>query len=56
MSTCGSDQHARVRWAAINCLGQLATDLGPMLQQQFHQDVMPALTLAMSAEREPVRR
>ena len=42
-----NDQHARVRWAAINCLGQLSTDLGPLLQQQFHQDVMPALTLAM---------
>ena len=51
-----NDQHARVRWAAINCLGQLSTDLGPLLQQQFHQDVMPALTLAMSAEREPVLR
>jgi len=51
-----NDEHARVRWAAINCLGQLATDLGPLLQQQFHQDVMPALTLAMSGEREPVLR
>ena len=51
-----NDEHARVRWAAINCIGQLATDLGPYLQQQFHQDVMPALTMAMSAEREPVLR
>jgi uncharacterized protein (DUF2336 family) len=31
------DEHARVRWAAINCLGQLSTDLGPLVQQQFHQ-------------------
>ena len=50
------DQHARVRWAAINCLGQLSTDLGPYLQKQFHASVLPALTAAMSNEREPVLR
>ncbi len=51
-----NDENARVRWAAINCLGQLSTDLGPLVQQQFHQDVLPALTVAMSGEREPVLR
>ena len=26
------DEHPRVRWAAINAMGQLETDLGPDLQ------------------------
>ncbi|GKD11916.1 importin subunit beta-3-like protein isoform X1, partial [Tanacetum coccineum] len=41
------DPHPRVRWAAINAIGQLATDLGPDLQVQFHQRVLPALAGAM---------
>jgi hypothetical protein len=36
-----------VRWAAINAMGQLSTDLGPYLQEQFHQKVLPALVAAM---------
>ncbi|KAG1347591.1 hypothetical protein COCNU_06G014200 [Cocos nucifera] len=31
------DPHPRVRWAAINAIGQLSTDLGPDLQVQYHQ-------------------
>ena len=27
-----SDPHPRVRWAAINAIGQMCTDLGPALQ------------------------
>ncbi|KAI7749199.1 hypothetical protein M8C21_028254, partial [Ambrosia artemisiifolia] len=41
------DPHPRVRWAAINAIGQLATDLGPDLQVQYHQRVLPALAAAM---------
>lgn len=41
------DPHPRVRWAAINAIGQLATDLGPDLQVQYHQRVLPALATAM---------
>ncbi|CAI9290298.1 unnamed protein product [Lactuca saligna] len=41
------DPHPRVRWAAINAIGQLATDLGPDLQVQYHQRVLPALANAM---------
>ncbi|XP_071699864.1 uncharacterized protein [Rutidosis leptorrhynchoides] len=41
------DAHPRVRWAAINAIGQLATDLGPDLQVQYHQRVLPALATAM---------
>lgn len=42
-----ADAHPRVRWAAINAIGQLSTDLGPELQQQFHARVVPALVSAM---------
>ncbi|XP_057484195.1 uncharacterized protein LOC130770680 [Actinidia eriantha] len=41
------DPHPRVRWAAINAVGQLSTDLGPELQNQYHQRVLPALAAAM---------
>jgi len=41
------DAHPRVRWAAINAMGQLETDLGPDLQNQFHQIVLPALVSVM---------
>lgn len=42
-----ADPHPRVRWAAINAMGQLETDLGPDLQNQFHQQVLPALVTVM---------
>lgn len=41
------DPHPRVRWAAINAIGQLSTDLGPDLQVQYHQRVLPALAASM---------
>ena len=41
------DPHPRVRWAAINAVGQLSTDLGPDLQNQYHGLVLPALASAM---------
>ncbi|KAH7372426.1 hypothetical protein KP509_17G003600 [Ceratopteris richardii] len=41
------DSQPKVRWAAINAIGQLSTDLGPDLQNQFHQRVLPALVGAM---------
>jgi len=51
-----ADPHPRVRWAAVNCIGQLATDLGPHLQRGFHEQVLPALTAAMDAGREGSER
>ncbi|GBG66984.1 hypothetical protein CBR_g74670 [Chara braunii] len=42
-----NDPHPRVRWAAINAIGQLSTDLGPDLQQNHHAQVLPALLTAM---------
>ncbi|KAL8262933.1 hypothetical protein R6Q59_024282 [Mikania micrantha] len=47
------DHHPRVRWAAINAIGQLSTDLGPDLQIQYHQLVLPALALAMDDFQNP---
>ncbi|KAK4788129.1 hypothetical protein SAY86_019448 [Trapa natans] len=41
------DPHPRVRWAAINAIGQLSTDLGPELQVQYHQKVLLELAGAM---------
>uniref|UniRef100_A0A6U4TJI8 TOG domain-containing protein n=1 Tax=Hemiselmis andersenii TaxID=464988 RepID=A0A6U4TJI8_HEMAN len=41
------DPHPRVRWAAINAMGQLETDLGPDLQEQYHAKVLPALVSTM---------
>ncbi|XP_065851907.1 uncharacterized protein [Euphorbia lathyris] len=37
----------RVRWAAINAIGQLSSDLGPDLQVKYHHQVIPALAGAM---------
>nr|DAD30144.1 TPA_asm: hypothetical protein HUJ06_031612 [Nelumbo nucifera] len=47
------DPHPRVRWAAINAIGQLSTDLGPELQVQYHQRVLPALAAAMDDFQNP---
>ncbi|XP_058073781.1 uncharacterized protein LOC131222648 isoform X2 [Magnolia sinica] len=47
------DPHPRVRWAAINAIGQLSTDLGPDLQVQYHQRVLHALGSAMDDFQNP---
>ncbi|XP_057982849.1 uncharacterized protein LOC131167857 [Malania oleifera] len=47
------DPHPRVRWAAINAIGQLSTDLGPDLQVQYHHLVLPALAGAMDDFQNP---
>ncbi|KAL9675431.1 hypothetical protein QQ045_003633 [Rhodiola kirilowii] len=47
------DDHPRVRWAAINAIGQLSTDLGPDLQVQFHHLVLPSLGRAMEDFQNP---
>ncbi|KAF5471346.1 hypothetical protein F2P56_011788 [Juglans regia] len=47
------DPHPRVRWAAINAIGQLSTDLGPDLQVRYHAQVLPALAAAMDDFQNP---
>lgn len=42
------DPHPRVRWAAVNCVGQMCTDFGPGIQEQFHALVLPALVGVMA--------
>jgi len=47
------DPHPRVRWAAINAMGQLETDLGPDLQNTHHGLVLPALIAVMDDAANP---
>jgi hypothetical protein len=47
LQACVSDPHPRVRWAAVNAIGQLCTDLGPRLQEKAHAQILPALLSAM---------
>jgi len=42
-----ADAHPRVRWAAINTVGQMSTDFGPGLQTKLHGVVLPALVTVM---------
>lgn len=41
------DPHPRVRWAAINCIGQMCTDFGPRIQKEFHASIVPHLIAVM---------
>jgi hypothetical protein len=42
-----TDPHPRVRHAALNTLGTMASDFGPALQDQFHGPVMQGLAALM---------
>jgi len=43
-----SDGHPRVRWAACNTIGQMATDFAEYeFQQSFHKEILPALVSVM---------
>ena len=41
------DAHPRVRWAAVNTVGQMCTDFGPGVQSEWHALVLPALVTTM---------
>merc|ERR1719447_394621 len=41
------DDHPRVRHAACNALGQLATDFQILFQKRFHDKVMPGLLFVL---------
>uniref|UniRef100_A0A7S0LEM7 TOG domain-containing protein n=1 Tax=Coccolithus braarudii TaxID=221442 RepID=A0A7S0LEM7_9EUKA len=49
------DPHPRVRWAAINTIGQMSTDFGPKLQKKLHSTVLPALLGAMDDQSKRVQ-
>ncbi|RWS30151.1 importin-5-like protein [Leptotrombidium deliense] len=42
-----SDAHPRVRYAACNALGQMATDFATDFQEKFHSKVIPKLLLLL---------
>lgn len=48
-----SDEHPRVRYAALNTLGQMCTDFGPYLQEEHHGAIFPKLLLQMETEQVP---
>lgn len=37
------DPHPRVRYAACNAIGQMATDFAPTFQKKYHEQVIPGL-------------
>ncbi|DAZ95523.1 TPA: hypothetical protein N0F65_001862 [Lagenidium giganteum] len=55
-----NDQHPRVQYACIHCIGQLAQDLGEVakgknFQAKFHNSVLPALTAVLQNEQVVLR-
>jgi hypothetical protein len=42
-----------VRWAAVNAVGQMATDFGPKLQRLFHKEIMPRLVQTLEDTNNP---
>lgn len=48
-----NDPHHRVRHAACNALGQLATDFSPDFQEKFHARVIPALLALLDDQANP---
>lgn len=47
------DPHPRVRWAAINCIGQMCTDFGPRIQEEFHEPIVNSLIGVMDDSGNP---
>jgi len=47
------DPHPRVRYAACNCIGQMATDFAPTFQKKFHSKVIPGLIMILDDEENP---
>ncbi|XP_033100992.1 importin-5-like [Anneissia japonica] len=41
------DPHPRVRYAACNALGQMATDFAPTFERKFHEKVVPGLVAVL---------
>jgi hypothetical protein len=41
------DAHPRVRYAACHCLGQLASDFAPNIQEKHHKMIIPALLVPL---------
>jgi len=48
-----SDEHPRVRWAAVNATGQMSTDFGPKFQRKYHTQVLPQFMVLMDDVQNP---
>ncbi|XP_068165372.1 importin-5 isoform X2 [Antennarius striatus] len=48
-----ADSHPRVRYAACNAIGQMATDFAPTFQKKFHSKVISALLQTMMDKTHP---
>lgn len=48
-----SDAHPRVRYAACNALGQMASDFAPDFQEKFHNVVVPSLLTLLDDQMNP---
>ena len=42
-----ADPHPRVRWAAINAIGQMLTDMSPVLHRTYHEQIVGSLLQIM---------
>ena len=42
-----ADPHPRVRWAAINAIGQMLTDMSPVLHRNYHEQIVGSLLQIM---------
>jgi hypothetical protein len=47
------DPHPRVRYAACNCIGQMATDFAPAFQKKYQAKVIPGLLFILEDEANP---
>lgn len=47
------DPHPRVRYAACNCVGQMATDFAPTFQKKYHAKVLPGLLMTLDDNNNP---
>ncbi|CAH0556676.1 unnamed protein product [Brassicogethes aeneus] len=47
------DPHPRVRYAACNAVGQMATDFAPVFEKKFHDKVVPGLLMLLDDNANP---
>lgn len=47
------DPHPRVRYAACNAIGQMATDFAPVFEKKFHATVIPGLLTLLDDHNNP---
>lgn len=47
------DPHPRVRFAACNAIGQMATDFAPVFEKKFHDKVVPGLLMLLDDNDNP---